>query len=82
MTAPGKGAVMKIDKDQILNLIRQFGDKDKAGEAEQTLPQEVDTDNSEHANMLSRFGLDPAKIEGLLGKLPGGLGDKLGNFLK
>jgi hypothetical protein len=73
---------MKIDKDQILNLIRQFGDKDKAGEAEQALPQEVDTDNSEHANLLSRFGLDASSIAGLLGKLPGGLGDKLGGFLK
>jgi len=73
---------MKIDKDQILKLIREFGNKDKAGEAEQALPQEVDTDNSEHTALLKKFGLDPAQIQGLLGKLPGGLGGKLGDFLK
>jgi hypothetical protein len=39
------------------------------------LPDQVDTD--QHAGLLSNLGINPAD---LLGKLPGGLGDKLGGL--
>jgi hypothetical protein len=66
---------MQIDKSQILELLRSKGDNDKAAEAEAELPDQVDTD--QHAGLLSKFGINPAD---LLGKLPGGLGDKLGGL--
>jgi hypothetical protein len=67
--------VMHIDKSQILELLRKQGDNDKAAQAESELPDQVDTD--QHSDLLSRLGINPAE---LLGKLPGGLGDKLGGL--
>lgn len=66
---------MQIDKNQILELLRSRGDNDKAAQAETELPDQVDTD--QHAVLLSNLGINPAD---LLGKLPGGLGDKLGGL--
>ncbi|MBT2548204.1 hypothetical protein [Arthrobacter sp. ISL-65] len=66
---------MQIDKSQILEFLRSRGDNDKAAQAENELPDQVDTD--QHAGLLSKFGINPAD---LLGKLPGGLGDKLGGL--
>ena len=59
---------MEIPKEQILDLLRQQGDHDKAGQAEQELPDKVDTDRD--SGLLARFGIDP---QDLLGKLGGGL---------
>ncbi len=58
---------MNIDKDQILQLLRSQGDHDKAQQADQELPQQVDTD--QHGDLLSKFGLD---IPTLLAKFAGG----------
>jgi len=66
---------MQIDKSQILELLKSQGDNDKASQAETELPDQVDTD--QHAGLLSKLGIDPGD---LLGKLPGGLGDKLGGL--
>ncbi|RDV08425.1 hypothetical protein DXK94_19165 [Arthrobacter sp. RT-1] len=66
---------MQIDKAQILELLRSQGDTDKAAQAETEQPDQVDTD--QHAGLLSKLGINPAD---LLGKLPGGLGDKLGGL--
>jgi hypothetical protein len=66
---------MQIDKAQILELLRSQGDNDKAAQADSELPDQVDTE--QHAGLLSNLGINPAD---LLGKLPGGLGDKLGGF--
>ncbi len=66
---------MQIDKSQILELLRNQGDHDKAAQADSELPDQVDTDR--HAGILSKLGINPAD---LLGKLPGGLGDKLGGL--
>ena len=66
---------MQIDKSQILEFLRSQGDNDKAAQAENVLPDQVDTD--QHAGLLSKLGINPAD---LLGKLPGGLGDKLGGL--
>lgn len=66
---------MNIDKSQILELLRNKGESDKAAQAEAQLPDQVDTE--QHAGLLSQLGINPAE---LLGKLPGGLGDKLGGL--
>ncbi|MBA2636794.1 MAG: hypothetical protein H0U79_00985 [Solirubrobacterales bacterium] len=63
----------QIPKDQILSMLRDRGDQDKAKQAEQELPDQVDTD--QHAGLLQKFGLNP---QDLLGGLGGGLGGKLG----
>ena len=57
---------MQIDKDTILNLIRERGGEDQARQAEQELPDQVDTD--EHGGLLQRFGVDPGELlQGALG---------------
>ena len=66
---------MQIDKNQILEFLRSKGENDKAAQAETELPDQVDTD--QHAGLPSNLGINPAD---LLGKLPGGLGDKLGGL--
>ena len=64
---------MQINKSQIIELLKSRGDHDKAGQADQELPDTVDTDKD--SGLLSKFGVSP---QDLAGKLPGGLGDKLG----
>jgi len=64
---------MEIPKEKILELLRERGEDDKAAQAESELPDQVDTE--QHAHLLSKFGID---VQDLAGKLPGGLGDKLG----
>jgi hypothetical protein len=61
---------MEIPKEKILELIREHGNADKAGEAEQQLPDQVDPDK--HADLLQKFGIDPHEVLGKLGgKIPG-----------
>jgi hypothetical protein len=64
---------MEIPKDKILELLRDRGQDDKAEQADRELPDQVDTE--QHADRLSKLGIDPQE---LAGKLPGGVGDKLG----
>jgi hypothetical protein len=49
-------------------MLRQQGKNDQADQADQELPDQVDTD--QHAGLLQRFGLDPNE---LLGRFTGGL---------
>ena len=74
---------MQIDKGMILSLLRERGEGAKADQADAELPGQVDTDA--HAGLLSKFGLDPQELIGMLaggggagGGLPGGLGGLLG----
>jgi hypothetical protein len=74
---------MEIPKEAILQFLRERGDSDRASQAEQELPEQVDTERD--SGLLARFGVDPQelmsmadKIPGLKDKLPGGLGDRLG----
>ncbi len=62
---------MEIPKDKILELLRSRGDDDKAEQADQELPNQVDTERD--AGLLSKFGIDPAELLGKLGggKIPG-----------
>jgi hypothetical protein len=65
---------MQIDKSQILELLRSQGDDAKARQADQELPQQVDTE--QHSGLLQKLGLDPQDLVAKLGS--GGLGGMLG----
>lgn len=69
---------MQIDKMQILELLRNQGDQGKADQADQQLPDQVDTD--QHAGLLQSLGIDPADLLKMLGGGGGGLGG-LGGML-
>jgi predicted PhzF superfamily epimerase YddE/YHI9 len=64
---------MEIPKDKIIELIRQKAGGDQAQQAEQQLPDQVDPE--QHADLLSKFGIDPQE---LLGGGLGGVAGKLG----
>ena len=64
------GTLMNISKDQIVQLLGSRGNHGKAQQASQQLPDQVDTDNGQHADLLSKLGLDT----GSLGNQLGGLG--------
>lgn len=56
---------MNIDKSQIIDLLKQRGDEDKASQADSELPQQVDTEK--HAGMLEKLGIKPSDLFGKLG---------------
>jgi hypothetical protein len=64
---------MQIPKEKVLELLRERGQHDKADQADRELPDQVDPEKD--AGLLNKLGIDP---QDLAGKLPGGLGDKLG----
>jgi hypothetical protein len=66
---------VRIDKAQILELLRSRGDHDKAQQADQELPDQVDTD--QHGDLLSRLGISVPELLSKLGG-GGGLGGLLG----
>jgi hypothetical protein len=60
---------VQIDKNTILELLRERGQQDQANQADQELPEQVDTDRD--AGLLQRFGVDPQE---LLQRFTGGEG--------
>lgn len=58
---------MKLDKQELVRVLRTEGDNDTADKAEQSLPDEIDTDRDGDA--LDSIGLDRTQ---LLAKLAGG----------
>ncbi len=60
---------MEIDKNTVLSLLREQGRDDQVGQAEQELPDQVDTDRD--AGLLEKFGLSP---QDLLSRFAGGGG--------
>jgi hypothetical protein len=61
---------MEIPKDKILELLRNRGDNEQADQADQELPDKVDTERD--SGLLSKFGIDPSDLVGKLGgKIPG-----------
>jgi hypothetical protein len=83
--ASGQVKGMNIDKNVVLDFLRQQGKEDKVPQAEQELPDQVDPERD--SGLLSRFGIDVSDLlaklpEGLRDKIPSGLTDKLGGFLK
>lgn len=63
---------MQLDKQQIIDMLKNRGDHDKADQAQADLPDQVDTD--QHSDKLSALGVDPKDLMGDAG----GLGGKLG----
>jgi hypothetical protein len=61
---------MQLDKSMILDLLRQRGDQQTVDQAQQELPDRVDTD--QHAGLLERFGLNPGDLRT---RFTGGLPD-------
>lgn len=59
---------MELSKDMIVNFLRERGENDKAEQASQDLPDQVDTDRD--AGLLERYGID---VQGLLGKFGGSI---------
>ena len=72
---------MNIDKDTILNLLRSKGQETQADQAQQELPDQVDTD--QHAGLLEKFGLNPADLIAKFtgGQSGGGISGLLGKVL-
>jgi hypothetical protein len=72
---------MNIDKDTILNLLRGNGQDQKADQAGQELPDQVDTDKD--AGLLAKFGVNPADLIAKFtgGQAGGGIGGALGTLL-
>ena len=59
---------MEIPKDQILQLLRDRGDHDKADQADQQLPDPVDPE--QHSDLLKKIGIDPSDLlEDIGGKI-------------
>ena len=71
---------MNIDKDTILNLLRSNGQDTQADQAQQELPDQVDTD--QHSGLLEKFGLNPADLIAKFtgGQSGGGIGGMLGKI--
>ncbi len=67
-------SAVNIDKEQVLQVLRDMGKHQEADQAQQELPDQVDTD--QHAGLLSKYGIDPQELIGRLGGL-GGLGQAL-----
>jgi hypothetical protein len=59
---------VQVPKDQVVQLLRSWGEDRAAEEAEATLPDSVDTD--EHADVLAGLGVDRKELMARLG--PGG----------
>ncbi|MHA7239776.1 hypothetical protein [Arthrobacter sp. TMS1-12-1] len=57
---------MKIDKAQIIDLLKSQGKNDDADQAQSELPDQVDPE--QHSDLLARFGINP---KDLLGSIPG-----------
>jgi hypothetical protein len=58
---------VKLDKQELVNMLRTEGDNDTADKAESSLPDEIDTDQDGEA--LESVGLDRTQ---LMAKLAGG----------
>lgn len=60
---------MQFDKPQVIDMIRERGDQDQAQQADQEMPDQVDTEKD--SGLLSKFGINP---QDLISKFAGGKG--------
>ena len=51
---------MQIDKEQVIELIREQRDNEKVQQAMQELPERIDL--QEHGDLLARYGIDPQDL--------------------
>ena len=65
---------MRIDKQQIIDMLKNRGEHDQAVQADSELPEQVDTD--QHSDKLDKLGVDPQDLGGE--KERAGVGEKLG----
>ena len=72
---------MQLDKETIITFLREQGQQRQAQDAEQQLPDQVDTE--QHASLLSSLGIDLPTLLTQLGGggMGGGLGKGLGGLL-
>ena len=59
---------MEIDKDTIIDFLREQGRDDQAADADQQLPDQVDTERD--AGLLERYGVD---VGSLVQRFTGGM---------
>lgn len=64
---------MQFDKQMILDLLKNRGNHAQAEQADNELPEKVDTD--QHAGLLDKFGVKLSDLKGSLG----GIRDKFGH---
>lgn len=57
---------MEIPKDQILQLLRDRGDRDNAQQADKQLPDQVDSE--QHSDLLAAIGINPDELAGDIGR--------------
>lgn len=60
---------MQIDKAQVIDLLKSRGDEQQASQADDELPQSIDTDKD--SGLLAKFGINPQDLIGRLGGLGG-----------
>jgi hypothetical protein len=61
---------MQLDKSQVIEFLKEHGQHSEAEQAEQHLPEQVDTD--QHGGLLAQLGIS---VQDLLGSFGGeGLG--------
>jgi hypothetical protein len=71
---------VQLDKSMIIDFLKQQGQQHQAQEAEQQLPDKVDTE--QHASLLEKLGVDiPTLISKFAGGGGGGLAGGLGGLL-
>ncbi|MDQ3660952.1 MAG: hypothetical protein M3454_07850 [Actinomycetota bacterium] len=63
---------MEIPKEQVLQLLQERGATDQVSQADEQLPEQVDTE--QHSDLLSNLGIDPQE---LIDKLGGDFGGAL-----
>ena len=51
---------MKIDKQEVVDLLRKEGKSEQAQKALQELPGKID--HEQHAELLQQYGIDPGKL--------------------
>jgi hypothetical protein len=51
---------MQIDKQDVINHLREIGDNEKVQEAERELPEKID--HELHTDKLEKLGVDPQKL--------------------
>ena len=70
---------MNIDKDSILSMLRGNGQNAEADQAQQELPDQVDTDQD--SGLLEKFGLNPADLIAKFTGGEGGISGAIGKLL-
>lgn len=53
---------MKVDKQKVIDMLKEQGHDDQAAKAQLELPDQVDTE--EHAETLSKLGVHPKDLAG------------------